>query len=44
MKIFITGIAGFLGSNIADKMIEMGHEVVGIDNFLGSYKDNLPKI
>jgi len=43
MKIFITGIAGFLGSNIADKMIEMGHEVVGIDNFLGGYKDNLPK-
>jgi len=43
MKIFITGIAGFLGSNIADKMLEMGHEIVGIDNFLGGYKDNLPE-
>ena len=43
MKIFITGIAGFLGSNVADKMLEMGHEVVGIDNFLGGYKDNLPE-
>ena len=43
MKIFITGIAGFLGSNVADKMLEMGHEVVVIDKFLGGYKDNLPE-
>lgn len=31
-KIMITGIAGFIGSNVAKKILENGHEVVGIDN------------
>ena len=43
MKIFITGIAGFLGSHFADRMIELGHEVVGNDNFIGGYMHNVPK-
>lgn len=43
MKIFITGIAGFLGSHLADRMIELGHEVSGNDNLLGGYLDNVPK-
>ncbi len=42
MKIFITGIAGFLGSHIADKMLTLGHEVIGVDNLLGGYEDNVP--
>lgn len=42
MKIFITGIAGFLGSHIADKAISQGHEVVGVDSLIGGYKDNVP--
>lgn len=41
MKIFITGIAGFLGSHLADRMIELGHEVAGNDNLLGGYLDNV---
>jgi UDP-glucose 4-epimerase len=41
MKIFITGVAGFLGSHLADRMLELGHEVVGNDNFLGGYKNNI---
>ncbi len=41
-KIFITGIAGFLGSHLADKMLSMGHVVVGVDNLLGGYEDNVP--
>jgi UDP-glucose 4-epimerase len=45
MKIFITGVAGFLGSHLADHMISLGHEVVGNDNLLGGYKDNInPKV
>src|SRR5262245_2092146 len=32
-KILVTGIAGFLGSHLLDKLIALGHEVVGIDNF-----------
>ncbi len=43
MKIFITGIAGFLGSHIADRMIELGHEVLGNDTLIGGYKSNVPR-
>lgn len=42
MKIFISGIAGFLGSHIADAMLAAGHEVVGVDNLIGGYLDNVP--
>lgn len=43
MKVFVTGIAGFLGSHIADSMLAKGHKVVGCDNLLGGYLDNVPK-
>jgi UDP-glucose 4-epimerase len=43
MKIFITGVAGFLGSHLADRMLELGHEVVGNDTLIGGYLDNIPK-
>ena len=43
MKIFITGIAGFLGSHVADKLIEKGHEVSGCDNLIGGYLENVPE-
>lgn len=42
MKIFITGIAGFLGSHLADAMLLEGHEVLGCDNLIGGYRDNVP--
>lgn len=42
MKIFITGIAGFLGSHLADHFIAQGHKVVGVDNLLGGYLENVP--
>lgn len=41
MKIFITGIAGFLGSHLADHFINQGHEVSGNDNLIGGYKENI---
>ena len=43
MKIFITGIAGFLGSHLADRMLQLGHEVSGNDTLIGGYRDNVPK-
>jgi UDP-glucose 4-epimerase len=43
MKIFITGIAGFLGSHLADRMLELGHTVAGNDTLIGGYVDNVPK-
>ena len=42
-KILVTGAAGFLGSHLADKLVEQGHMVVGIDNMMGGYEDNVPK-
>jgi len=41
MRIFITGIAGFLGSHIADHFISAGHTVVGCDNLFGGTLDNI---
>ena len=43
MKIFVTGIAGFLGSHLADRLLAKGHEVAGCDNLLGGYRENVPK-
>lgn len=43
MKIFITGVAGFLGSHLADAMLAEGHEVIGVDNLIGGYVDNVPE-
>ena len=33
MKYFITGVAGFIGSSLADRLLAEGHEVVGWDDF-----------
>ena len=33
MRYFVTGAAGFIGSNLADRLLQDGHEVVGYDNF-----------
>ena len=37
MKILVTGVAGFVGSNLVEYLLEKGHEVVGIDNFSSYY-------
>jgi len=42
MRIFISGIAGFLGSHMAERMLSLGHEVVGADTLIGGYLDNVP--
>ena len=43
-KILVTGVAGFLGSHLAEKLSFLGHEVIGIDNMIGGYQDNIPKV
>lgn len=39
----VTGIAGFIGSHIAERLISMGVKVYGIDNLSAGKKDNIPK-
>lgn len=43
MKVLITGVAGFMGSHLADEFIKRGHSVVGIDNLIGGYYKNIPE-
>ena len=42
-KILVTGVAGFLGSHLAEKLSNLNYEVIGVDNMSGGYKDNIPK-
>ena len=41
MKVLITGGAGFIGSHLAEKLLERGDEVLVIDNYETGRKDNL---
>jgi len=42
-RVFITGVAGFLGSHLAEQLLFEGHEVLGCDNLLGGYLSNVPR-
>jgi len=41
MKILVTGTAGFIGYHLANKLLELGHEVIGLDNINDYYDINL---
>lgn len=41
MKIIVTGVAGFIGSNLCDLLLEEGHDVVGVDNYSYGQKRNI---
>ncbi len=36
-KVLVTGVAGFIGSNLAEKLLELNFQVIGIDNFDAFY-------
>ena len=40
MRVLVTGCAGFIGYNLCDRLLEDGHEVVGVDNFCTGQKQN----
>jgi len=42
MKILITGIAGFIGSKVAQKLISLGHEIYGVDDLSSGLIENVP--
>lgn len=41
MEILITGVAGFIGSNLAKRLLESGHHVIGIDNLNYGFLRNI---
>jgi len=42
MKILVTGVAGFIGSNLASRLMQEGYEVIGLDNLSYGLKENIP--
>lgn len=41
MKVLVTGVAGFLGSHVADGWLAHGAEVIGVDNMVGGDMENV---
>lgn len=37
MRVLVTGAAGFIGFHLCDKLLKLGHQVVGLDNINGYY-------
>ena len=40
MRIIVTGGAGFIGTNLCKKLLELGHKVISIDNYNTGKKEN----
>ena len=41
MAILVTGAAGFIGSHVAEALVAEGHEVVGLDDLSGGFRENV---
>lgn len=41
---FVTGVAGFIGSNILETLLKLNQKVVGLDNFATGYQKNLDEV
>jgi len=44
MKILVTGASGFIGSHTCERLVDLGHEVVGVDNFNDYYSLTLKEL
>jgi UDP-glucuronate 4-epimerase len=43
MRLLITGVAGFIGSRLATRLLENGHKVVGLDDFNDFYDPTIKR-
>lgn len=41
-KILVTGVAGFIGSNLGKKLVDSGYSVIGVDNLSQGTRENIP--
>lgn len=41
MRCLVTGVAGFIGARLAERLVELGHEVLGVDRFTDYYAREL---
>ena len=41
IKVLVTGVAGFIGSNLSEYLLQKGFEVIGLDNFSTGFQKNL---
>lgn len=42
-KVVVTGVAGFIGGHLAERLLQAGHEVIGIDDYSTGHYLNIPK-
>ena len=40
MKVLLTGSAGFVGSHLTERLLEEGHRVIGVDNYISGQRRN----
>jgi len=43
-KVLVTGAAGFLGSNLAERLLAEGYRVIGLDNFQSGQRKNIDRL
>jgi len=44
MHYLVTGAAGFLGANLAERLLNLGHQVTGLDNFHSGSRENVTQL
>ncbi|MBC8503484.1 MAG: GDP-mannose 4,6-dehydratase [Anaerolineales bacterium] len=44
MRVLLVGVAGFIGSHLADRLLNNDHQVIGVDNFNTGRRENLAQV